>query len=409
MAGIRMRAVACAGLLVAFASCDVATDRARQGVVSDISASALSVIEDTIAACGACDGVATKVLTLKAPLESAILFELPDVERAANGTYYLGTRDGAIHAYDTRGRRLRQLGRRGRGPGEIDRLVTFSVGADDSVFAVSSDRRLLVFGPDQKFARGTTLAHGVSTMSNVAPSIQTLPSGRVVMSAFVRTPALDGLPVFLMDTSGKLAQAFGSLSIALPRSFTTRVLTREAHTGALWVADPAWYRFERYEAQGDSFAREPSRVLGVRSPWVFGGNRPLMTAAEGHELFENAKQVIIKSDVRARPRVLEREPTTTMRSLRIAGDTMWVAWQVPAPNWNKVELTYPLANEMMISSDLNDSLWNTVVEVLDVRTNRVLLRKHFPFHAQLAAPGTLAHPYFDEVGNVLIDIWAIRP
>jgi len=54
---------------------------------------------------------------------------------------------------------------------------------------------------------------------------------------------------------------------------------------------------------------------------------------------------------------------------------------------------------------LNDSLWHTLVEVIDLETRSVLVRHRFPFHAQLAGPGVVAHPYLNDKGETEVETW----
>jgi hypothetical protein len=90
------------------------------------------------------------------------------------------------------------------------------------------------------------------------------------------------------------------------------------------------------------------------------------------------------------------------------GDHLWVAWQVPAPGWREVSLRYPLPDDMLIGAELNDQLWHTIVDVLDLSADRLLARTHFPFHGHLAAAGVVAHPYFDAKGETVVELWSVK-
>jgi hypothetical protein len=114
-----------------------------------------------------------------------------------------------IRFFSPAGAFLRAVGRRGRGPGEFDRL-TATLRTADTLIGIDAQNRIQVFAPDGKLLRGlerpalegVTLARWIGLMPDgegvvMAPEADASPSGRSTVWLGVARIGLDGSPRLL--------------------------------------------------------------------------------------------------------------------------------------------------------------------------------------------------------------------
>jgi hypothetical protein len=77
------------------------------------------------------------------------------VARVAGGRYAVAptTNVGEVSVFDSTGKLVQRVGRRGRGPGEMDLVLWVKTGHGDTLFVADDLNRITVFDPDFKYAR----------------------------------------------------------------------------------------------------------------------------------------------------------------------------------------------------------------------------------------------------------------
>jgi hypothetical protein len=314
--------------------------------------------------------------------------------------------------FDSNGVFLRTIGQKGQGPGEIGQTGSLVIGSGDTLVVEAGARRIGIFGPEGEPARDLTLRFGsVGCLHQSGNRAVLLRNGRLLLSASVSTPEYAGIPLYVTDDRGDLMHAFGTPNTATLGTLSCRLLALGANRLSVWIAEPKGYRLEqRLITEDASFP--VVRVLGVKAPWLLVGQAPFMTPAETLEAFEKGKKRSSAPQSHEapaeRPEFLQRAPETLLRGLSVdSEDRLWLVWQAPARGWDTVRTKYAHRDELLLSSGLNDRLWETIVDVIDTKTGVLRLRTKFPFHAHLAAPGFIAHPFYSGLGEPEVRIWSI--
>ncbi|MEM8962646.1 MAG: 6-bladed beta-propeller [Acidobacteriota bacterium] len=172
---------------------------------------------------------------------SALLGQPAGVRTDAQGRIYVGDRAaGAVKVYDASGQFLRQIGRRGRDPGELVDVTCFEVLANgEVVVADGQNQRLTRFD-----ARGEVAStHAMDALAMLWPrDLRQLVSGDLVYA--YKMPAVDRdgtrrpdatrlLHVFSADLDTKLA-AFARVARLAPSGRMGDLLLQQA-PGRLWI------------------------------------------------------------------------------------------------------------------------------------------------------------------------------
>ncbi len=333
--------------------------------------------------CPRCRITLTKVATLGLADDPASPQGWVSLSRDSRGRFYVASAGGAegVLVYDARGRFLRVLGRRGRGPGEYLFAREVRVAPGDSIYVSDpAQRRLTVLGPDHRVAR---------TVPAPAEVAGVLPGrgGEVVVQALDRSPALVGYPLHRLASTGRVVASFGSRRPATRRDRPyddPRAVNRARNQG-VWSARLNRYRVELWDASGRpvlALERSPSwfvpwtRHPGVREDEV--RPVPLLQA--------------VREDARGRLWVFVRVP-----------DARWRAASAPAPAERRRERGVVPANQLRRYLD-------TVVEVLDPRTGRILAstRLEGVFAAFLVSGGNLAYTRRETAEGIeKVEVWEL--
>jgi hypothetical protein len=348
-------------------------------------------------------------LTFAVEVEGALLPSLPWVHIDSRGRFVVAaTGAHALLVFDSAGRFERAIGGRGGGPGEFQSVGPSVVSAGDTIFVAAAARQINVYAPSGVFVRQTTLQHtNVSCLPSTVNEFAPLADGRLLVGSSVRTG--DGVdhPITLVDIGGRRLSGFGTENTSSAGSISCRALVANEETGSLWASEPFGYRLEELRPSADG-SYQTVRQLGVRAPWFREGAEPLMSPEQLEADLANAKIVIENTSPDTRPTRMVRSPAAALRNVRIDGmDRLWLAWSIPAPLWDTVQLHYAHPEEMTLSDEVNDQLWHTVIDVVDTRSEQLLVRDTFPFRGHLAAPGELVHPRYTSTGGIEVDVYRL--
>lgn len=262
------------------------------------------------------------------------------VETDARGRYfvveYLAS---SIKVFGADGVFEGSVGREGEGPGEF--RFPYSVHAlPDGRFFVS-DRgqpRVSVFGPDLDLKRTIPLRE-------VVPGFEllTLDGDSIVLTGHSSRADLFGLPVHVLTPEGRRVRSFGEMEGPIisddPLNFDRAVAL--ADRGQLWIALKNAYRVER---------------------WTLGGER--VGALRGDvDWFQPIPE---NPDLPTPPRGM-------LSSIHQAADgLLWIKFQVPSKGWTEAFERDPETGRWR--SVNRDARANTVTDVVDPETNRLLAR-----------------------------------
>ncbi len=126
-----------------------------------------------------------------------------DIALDSRGRILVADRHGAhFKVFDSSGRHLATVGRRGEGPGEFASPSGISVGPGDSVFVGDTERGLIsVFSPDYEWVRDVRISPSWQVNSMVPRS-----DGTLVVAAFTRG---DRYPVKVLGPDGTILRRAG--------------------------------------------------------------------------------------------------------------------------------------------------------------------------------------------------------
>lgn len=211
--------------------------------------------------CPACDIELTKVASLRIEDPSGDL-DLDGRSRVTQdtfGRFYVWNRGRtSILVFDSAGRFLRQLGRKGQGPGEfVGAGGDIRSGVKDSLF-VFSFRQLSVWAPTGKLAATVSLP-------NFAYTTRLLDSGKVLVNASIPTPRSAGYPLHVLSRSGVVLRSIGSETAELrPQCMACqiRIMAIGQDYSSVWMALPDQYILELWSLQG-----QLKRRVRIESTW----------------------------------------------------------------------------------------------------------------------------------------------
>ncbi|MGH7751334.1 MAG: 6-bladed beta-propeller [Gemmatimonadales bacterium] len=316
----------------------------------------------------------------------ATLRELPDsvlfddgwarVERDSRGRFYAVDRSRtSIAVFDSAGRFLRRIGRGGDGPGEFRWIYVVAMAAGDTLHV-----------PDSRHRRETTLSPSYRVVrSRSFPSVVyemvPLPGGTSVTNVVSGSRELAGLPLQIVDTGGKVLRAFGNDQSAYRADIEPSVWRRSlAVRGArdLFAARRQEYVIELWDLMGTK-----------RGEWV--------RRADWFEPW------LVPESLRDR-----EQPRPILTAVRAAPDgLLWVMVAVGDGRYREA-----IAESDQIPHGIGrgnrNRYYDTIVEVLDLRSARVLARQRFDnlLHGFFGSGLTAATPEAD--GDQTIEIYTMQ-
>lgn len=404
----RARAAACVGLLAILSACR--SDHSNESQPSDV---AVVVHGDTVPACATCrlDLEPTAILrdsTTLTPLGLVVV-------RDKSGRYYVtGTREafGTVLLFDSTGAPIRQIGRRGAGPGEFAQVSALFVGPGDSLYVIH-DNRLSVFDSSGGFARGFRFEHLVET-----PQIVHVAARGITLSAFTLGALRNSIayPLATYDNAGRLTRRFGPpgslgrLDSATGAGTAGKRPAASAGGGRVWLRDIG-YLFERVDSVG-----QVERVLGVVTPRSW--NLPLQV---------NIEQLVALSHGSTRGRAAESSaPSTGPRmsrppSVRIADfgmlndSLLMVIVHIPAADWQPAEQRVDPAT--VGDSDDGPRLlprsrereFDSMIDLINTNSGRLTSRTAVEGQLRLTNDGTVYRASLSPDGILSIETFVLVP
>jgi hypothetical protein len=307
---------------------------------------------------------------------------------------FLVTADGGtkVLVFGPDGKRQREFGQVGRGPGEFTHLIDVVFGPGDSVLLVESSRLVHVYSPDYKPLRDVVMPPGYQAMMS-------LPDGRMVVRANVRTAASAGLPLHIVSPGGIIERSFGSVD-PTPRIVAECPQCSEwrlspAPKQSFWLIRANRYEFTKWVVSGPS-----SQVRVEKSPWFVAWNSyPPMVAGQN------------------------RRPSTVGAVLQDLTGRLWVTGYVAPADWAPVDppdstiIRVGRGGTAVASTDrkalrawvaaTRERTTNTIVEVIDEKTDKVIASSRFPGVLTLITPSIALRRVQNADGAVELQLFSV--
>ncbi|GIW52755.1 MAG: hypothetical protein KatS3mg081_2110 [Gemmatimonadales bacterium] len=330
-------------------------------------------------ACSSCRLTVTPLVVLGSPGDTVG----PDLQywvaADSRGRYYVAPTIGLgqVAVYDSTGRLLGLLGRRGQGPGEFEHAGPVKVGPDDSLFVFDhSLNRLTVFDRDLKVARTQLLP--------VWPrNVLIRRSGEMVMQAMVPTPDRIGFPLHLVSRDGRILASYGAERPVVSRRHTAAQwpeLAESTDPGAVWIA---------------------SRDAYVLSLWRDGGARILTIVREVDWFPPRAEDVFVPEDA-ARPVPWIRGIFQDRQGL------LWVLVSVADQQWRARPRAGGGVERRPVSNSEINRYVDTRIEVLDPSAGVLVAAvRHPSLLMGFVEEGLVFGPRGDDQGNEFVEIYRL--
>ena len=270
--------------------------------------------------------------------------------------------------YDHSGRFLANIGRKGRGPGELGRPAGAILLPGDSVLVFDGiGPRGIVVAPD------LTMRRSVRMLGNLGRGLVLQWPTAVVMNGIVGTPGFAGSPLHELRFGGDradLVKSFGpGAGEAAPGPAArqqSQVLAR-ARGGGFWTGSQFVYEFRKWRSPGgeqEAYRRNPSWFAGRARPWL--GN-------------------------------LTTPPPPAMAGIQEDSDgLLWIFVRVPARNWREGWSQVPAgAREVPARLILLEKLFDTMIEVVDPTAGVVVARRQLNQYL-VDLPGSGQAAFYEE-------------
>ena len=276
-----------------------------------------------------------------------------------------------IKVYDSEGRFLNRIGRKGEGPGEFTFISSFLPIGDSIVAVLDRSGRLNFFDP-----AGGLLRHVWLPFSPTGNNAVYADGWGLIIAADVPTPERAGLPLHLVDLGdGSVDRSFGSLSgeYRLSDYGRGRRVLAEGPAGAVWAGHAAEYRIELWTPDG------LQRSLARDVPWF----PPVTPATASHGWFER--------------------PNSRISSLAATSSELWVKFNVADERWDE-----RLSMREASGSRDSDLFYDTVIEVIDLDELRVVGRARLDEeYGNFIAPGIIGRTVVTPAGAVRYVLYQI--
>jgi len=320
--------------------CNMASDqdgRTGSGLLigSDVSCPSCSIVFDSVAT-----------------LEGAY-FSGPTttIARGPTGTFYLvDAGDALLKAYGSDGRSVRQIGRRGGGPGEYEMVRNVLVSDDGSVLVLDGRLgRLSAFSEHGEFLRSTQ----VPVFAGAAMPAVLLSDGALVVNARPVTVGDAGHALNVIDQNGNVSLSFDGTSADPRRRWVQRRLLWARSNGELLVARP-------YTFTIDVYARDYTKESSITrvAEWV-PSEQPDQQPSDG---------------------VFDRPFTPALMEIwEDERGLLWLYMMLPSPLWEPGPPMQEVMSEQGIDEEAYRALGSrprveTIIEVVDLNAGHLLTR-----------------------------------
>lgn len=224
--------------------------------------------------------------------------------------------------------------------------------SNESVYVADLEAgRMSVFGPDLQFSRSVT-DRGLG----FAFPFEVIAGGTVVVGADMPTKDRIGYPLHLYSPELHFKRSFGAdTPIFRPdqRMHSRRRLAKSSD-GGVWAAHVTEYVIDRFDARGVRTLRLVRRV-----PWFRSHTAPSLSV-----------------DPEPKPRIMaiSEDGAGRLWVMLLVKDNRWksaIGWALPSRLGGGRRAAAPIITD-------EDAYFDTVIEVIDLRTARVLASKRFP-------------------------------
>lgn len=386
-------AIVAAAISGSLAAQSFALAQANSAVVRRISGSG----------CNGCIVAASRIARLGRAADQEVLTKWPvRVVRNSRGHYFVASpgSDARVFKYDSTGRFLKLIGRRGQGPGEFTGISDIAISAGDSLLVFARGNRLLVFSSEDRFAREVRLELSARSI----PSGGFLRDGRIVTSGVTTKASGVGLALHLLSVEGTYLRGVCGPSVLRDgrnQPLLNRVFWLAPDDG-VWAIEPGNYRIERCDVTGQT-----TMILVGQPAWT--NIRPVS------ELDAKAPQPIAMIRTKKIPGGKEADhgisaplsrdilPVTAFDNIWTDSiGRVWLSARVPDIDW-RTSLG-PNGER----DEYSDALYDTQVEIIDPRTAQVIASTRLPFRTVDALGGNrLAASAESPEGLLVIDIWQL--
>lgn len=338
------------------------------------------------ASCTECRITAHRTATLGALTDSVPIGPLAVVAVSRDRQYVGGATavDPRILVFDSAGQLAATLGRSGDGPGESRIVWRLTVGPGDSLYVFDFARRMTVFAPNGIVRRAVPvplLVLGAVPFSN----------GTVVVTGGHLTAAGIGLPLHLLRPDGSLVRSFGQPQLVRRASDLSTLEHRLALStdGTIWTAQPSRYELQRWDTTAT--LRE---VLHRQVDWFVPGPQ-----TSAHAL---SREGVVA------PYVVREPPASRIMGVRQDGSgRLWVLVSVPANDWREQRVILGEGHD--ITPEVLDKLHDTMVEVLEPGSARVISSARLPFLVSgFVGDALVSHHRTGPNGLRMIELWRLE-
>ena len=282
-----------------------------------------------------------------------------------------------LSVFDSTGRFLRAIGRKGSGPGEFQRIAR-PYGNGNHIYVVDLGNMRLTELDSMYRVRSER------SLPLRAEGLLPLPDGGYMANAEVNTPERVGLPLHIVDSNDRLTRSFGVDTAiygpGLRGRRMGRVFTGSSAKG-LWSGRLTSYTLEQWSRAGTLLRR-----LDRRPRWFTPYDR------------------VRRIDP-------DNAPQPVLRAISLSSDgLLYVLVSVPAPEWRQYIQGVRLqpAAAPMYRVTRADQLYDSMLEVIDVERGEVLVSRKFDAYLLgFAAAGYVFGYAEDETGAGRYDVWRI--
>ena len=351
-------------------------------VAMSLSASAQQRLEiPGTPTCPRCTFERTKVLTIAGTSDSMLIAQYPHLARDSRGRFYVSGANYNVLAFDSVGRFLGTMGRRGPGPGEFSTPPSaLLIGRADSLYALSA-RALSVFTP--AFAHART-----SGMQSYHVGAATLHSGDLVWQGPDASAPRDGYSLYLLDAKGARVRTLRATAPATPPCLecTQRTLSLSPDRTSIWTAARNRYEIEQLNTDGRLLRTVSVRASSWFEPWT----APVPRDRAGST----------------------RPPSRLGAVVEDGQGRLWVMGFTAASDW-KPDPSFDVSRRGIgIISPAEQAYrarsFAMVLELLDLRSGRLIASQRFDRDSFAFLGGGLAWTTREDAdGNTLIDIWRL--
>jgi hypothetical protein len=316
------------------------------------------------------------VVTLGVTNDSGYVGLPSGLARGENSEWFLTQFNApdAVHVFDSAGRYLRSIGRRGTGPGEfVSTRGVIRTGDTLHVFDQRLLRRTLL----------TTAGQFISAAPYVGQILEaaSLDSGRLVVNTIPRGEGIGHRVLAIMDANGDFAVTFGDTVGERnidPNRYWRKLAV--APNGTIWSARLPEYRLDQWSASGAHL-----RAIRIEADWF-----------ESHD-----GSHIYAPDRASGPMIGGIQADSVGR--------IWVIVHVPDPDRSSAFEADPDSPDGLRFNGDHSALWDTRIAVIDLATEEVLGETTVPEYLSGFADTGIAYAYsLQSDARPRIDVFALR-